>query len=515
MLLTAARADADDPVLLADIDRLRGRIAVNVGSAADAHRIFTEAAERVVAHDPVRALEMAVAAAVAHSHGVDSGARLQDGIIDVEPAVDDAPRTRCLKQLLVSTRHDIAGDRAVALTELHTALDTALGSPDTLADLDLLGNLGNAALHLGDDDAHRRFYAVMLSTARERGDGMAVLYALQRLSFGMFVGGEWAALRSSSEEAVALGLSIGQAASTAGPQAWLTLLAALEGRPDYPDRLASLEEVVAAHPPVGIFAQPVDDLTRWAKAMHALLGGDPSGALHQFRQMRLPALATMAAPDRIDAAVRADDRALANTWLRSLEAFDAGTGLAWVRAAVAFGRAMACAQDLEHADQPPDGVSVGGAAATTSRVPGTPEISGLFETSLTHHAAAHRPYDQARVQLAYGEYLRRHQRRVDARSHLRAALETFEDLHAQPFAERARQELRASGETARKRDASTALNLTPMELKVAELVRQGLSNKDVAAQCWVSPRTVAFHLRNVFTKTGVTSRSELAHVALG
>jgi DNA-binding CsgD family transcriptional regulator len=104
---------------------------------------------------------------------------------------------------------------------------------------------------------------------------------------------------------------------------------------------------------------------------------------------------------------------------------------------------------------------------------------------------------------------------VDARSHLRAALETFEDLRAQPFAERARQELRASGETARKRDASTALDLTPMELKVAELVKQGLSNKDVAAQCWVSPRTVAFHLRNVFTKTGVTSRSELAHLALG
>ena len=104
---------------------------------------------------------------------------------------------------------------------------------------------------------------------------------------------------------------------------------------------------------------------------------------------------------------------------------------------------------------------------------------------------------------------------MDARSHLRAALETFEDLHAEPFADRAGRELRASGETARKRDPSTLLQLTPMELKVAELVSQGLSNKDVAAQCWVSPRTVAFHLRNVFTKTGVTSRGELAHLDLG
>ena len=75
-------------------------------------------------------------------------------------------------------------------------------------------------------------------------------------------------------------------------------------------------------------------------------------------------------------------------------------------------------------------------------------------------------------------------------------------------------ELRASGETARKRDPSTLLNLTPMELRVARLVATGLSNKDVAAQCWVSPRTVGFHLRNVFTKLGITSRAQLAHIDL-
>ena len=83
------------------------------------------------------------------------------------------------------------------------------------------------------------------------------------------------------------------------------------------------------------------------------------------------------------------------------------------------------------------------------------------------------------------------------------------------LAARASQELRASGETARKRDPSTLVKLTPMELKVAQLVSSGLSNKDVAAQCWVSPRTVAFHLRNVFAKAGVTSRGELAQLELG
>jgi DNA-binding CsgD family transcriptional regulator len=208
--------------------------------------------------------------------------------------------------------------------------------------------------------------------------------------------------------------------------------------------------------------------------------------------MQLPALRLMSAQDRIDAAVRSDDRSQALAWVDDLDAFAAGTGLPWAQAAAAFGRARSSEHD----------------AGEISRV------DELYETSLAHHATAGRPYDRARVQLAYGEYLRRNQRRVDARGHLRGALDTFEDLHAGPLVDRAGQELRASGVTARKRNPSTALHLTPMELKVAELVSQGLSNKDVAAQCWVSPRTVAFHLRNVFTKTGVTSRGELARLEL-
>lgn len=492
-LCSSAGTLAKDELLQADIDRLRGRIEVNVGSALDAHRIFTQAAERVSGRDPVRALEMAVAAAVAQGHGVDSGARLAEGVIDVVPSPRDTARTRCLKQLLVSTRHDIAGRRDDALRGLHGAIETALGSPDSRADLDLLGNLGNAALHLGDDDAHRQLYGLMLSTAREIGDGMAVLYALQRLSFGQYQGGHWARLRDSSEEAVALATSIGQRGLTAAPAAWLTLLSALQGRPDYAERLANLEELLTVHPLVGIFAQPVEDLTRWARGIRAALDGSPTEALHHFRHMQRPTLTLIAVQDTIDAAVQSGDRAQAGVWVGQLEGFAAGTGLAWANAAAAFGRAITAAHD-EDAD---DGA-----------------VCGLFENSLAQHAVADRPYDRARVQLAYGQFLRRTQRRVDARAHLRSALTTFEDLGADPFAERAAQELRATGETARKRDPSILPTLTPMERKIAELVRQGLSNKDVAAQCWVSPRTVAFHLRNVFTKIGISSRGELARLDL-
>ena len=121
----------------------------------------------------------------------------------------------------------------------------------------------------------------------------------------------------------------------------------------------------------------------------------------------------------------------------------------------------------------------------------------------------------ARTELLYGEWLRRHRRRIDARLHLRAALEIFQQLATTPWEARARSELRASGETARKRDPSTRDQLTPQELQISRLVASGKSNPEVAAQLFLSPRTIDYHLRKVFTKLEIASRAELAAVDLG
>src|SRR5262245_64915091 len=126
-----------------------------------------------------------------------------------------------------------------------------------------------------------------------------------------------------------------------------------------------------------------------------------------------------------------------------------------------------------------------------------------------------RPFDLARIHFFYGEHLRRERRRADARIHLRFALEAFERLRAAPWAERAAAELRATGETARRRDPSTRDQLTPKEIQIARLVSEGKSNKEVAAQLFLSPRTIDHHLRNVFTKLGLTSRTQLTRVQLG
>jgi DNA-binding CsgD family transcriptional regulator len=124
------------------------------------------------------------------------------------------------------------------------------------------------------------------------------------------------------------------------------------------------------------------------------------------------------------------------------------------------------------------------------------------------------PFDRARTRLVYGEWLRRERRRTEARPHLRAALETFEQLRVTPWAERARSELRASGETARRRDASTRDQLTPQELRVADLASGGLTNAEIGAQLFLSPRTIDYHLRKVFAKLDIASRSDLAGVSL-
>ena len=183
--------------------------------------------------------------------------------------------------------------------------------------------------------------------------------------------------------------------------------------------------------------------------------------------------------------MRAGDADSARPWLDTFVAWSETSGAPWALAAAEHGRALLCADD---------------------------EAEPHFVAALELHASAGRPFDRARTELAFGEYLRRARRRLEAREHLRAALDGFEALGAAAWADRVRTELRASGQTARKRDVSTLDELTAQELQIASFVAEGLSNRDVAAQLFLSPRTIDFHLRNVFRKLGISSRIELARL---
>jgi len=143
-----------------------------------------------------------------------------------------------------------------------------------------------------------------------------------------------------------------------------------------------------------------------------------------------------------------------------------------------------------------------------------PAAEQHYQAALAVEGMSTRPTELARTELAYGQWLRRARRRSDARVHLRTALELFVRLGAAPWAERARAELRASGQTARTRDPSTRQQLTPQERQVAGLASQGLTNQQIAEQLFLSSHTVGYHLHKLYAKLEITSRADLAQLDL-
>jgi DNA-binding CsgD family transcriptional regulator len=139
----------------------------------------------------------------------------------------------------------------------------------------------------------------------------------------------------------------------------------------------------------------------------------------------------------------------------------------------------------------------------------------LYRESIDRLSGSAVRAELARTHLLYGEWLRRERRRVDAREQLRLAHAMLDGMGAEAFAERARRELLATGETARKRSVETRDELTPQEAQIARLARDGLSNPEIGTRLFISPRTVKYHLSKVFTKLDISSRSELERALPG
>jgi DNA-binding CsgD family transcriptional regulator len=133
-----------------------------------------------------------------------------------------------------------------------------------------------------------------------------------------------------------------------------------------------------------------------------------------------------------------------------------------------------------------------------------------YHDAIDHLAQTSARVDLARTHLLFGEWLRRAKRRTDAREHLQLAHDMFLDMGADGFAERAAAELAATGARARRRTPATSLDLTPQEARVADLATEGASNSEIAAQLFLSASTVEYHLRKVYRKLNVTSRTQLA-----
>ncbi len=479
-LLQEARLLTANLIMAADVDQLRAWIELSAGSAVTARRLLIDAAKEIADIDPQRALEMLAAAAEAAWIAGDDEAGAELSQVAARLPSLDTPRARFLTNLVNGFVGLLNGEVARPVRALHNAMDLA-AEPDP----DFVLRAGHVAFYLGDDEAAYRLNARTVAAARTTGAIGDLLFALPRLALAEILTGRWSAAEVSADEAARLSQEMSQQGLSAVSLAWLVVLAALTGDEERFDLLARKTEELAGSHALGVFDAQVRDALHWARGLRELTAGNPESALTWFSAMTHPAVAMAAALDRIEAAMHGGHRAEALEWLGRLDAFATHTGIASEQARVAHCRALL-------------------AEGETAR--------GLFEEALTLHARSRRPFERARTELAYGEFLRRGRRRVDARTHLQAALDRFEQLNAHPWAERARLELRAAGRTARKRDPSTALQLTPQEIQVARFVARGLHTREVAAQLFLSTRTVDFHLRNVFAKLGISSRTELARL---
>ncbi len=259
-------------------------------------------------------------------------------------------------------------------------------------------------------------------------------------------------------------------------------------------RNAATKPAAALTQAIGQRLGPHAAIASWALALLDLGAGRAAEAFD-----RLEALAAagpgegnrivmlMATADLVEAAIRTQHLAAATAGADRLELWAADTGAPWATALTARCRGLLATDDAQDRH---------------------------FAEALRVHAPAGRPFDTARTQLLYGESLRRRRRRADARKYLRSAHEAFGRLGATPWAEHAGKELLATGETARKRYVSTTAQLTPQELQITRFVAEGETNRTIATLMFLSPRTVDYHLRKVFTKLGLSSRAELIRLAM-
>jgi DNA-binding CsgD family transcriptional regulator len=340
-----------------------------------------------------------------------------------------------------------------------------------------------SASFVGDDPGSLRLLARAVDAARSQGAVSDLVNMLAAYATVEAWTGHMRSATAHATEGLTLAAQTGQHTYLAVYEATLAWLSAIRGDRDECDRLAAKASRAGAEQEF----TPATSLATWARGLSALAAGRPAEAHGRLAPLigdsdiAHPTVAVSATGDIVEAAVVAEAPSVAREAIDSLERFVTNTRAPWAKAVAARCRGVMDSGDVDR----------------------------HFRDALVHHAQATRPFEHARTRLSYGGWLRRHRRRMDAREQLRGALDIFERLGALPWEARARAELRASGEAIGGRDPAAVERLTPQELQVVQIVRTGATNKQIAARLYLSPRTIDYHLRKVFTKLGLSSRAEL------
>jgi DNA-binding CsgD family transcriptional regulator len=480
-LLASIEAGALDELGRARVDLLRAQIALEQRRGEDAGRLFLDAASRLEPLDPELARETyleALGGAMASDVEVVGGAPAVAAAARAAPPGAVPPRAVdvVLDAFAIRLTDGYAAAVPTYARALELLLATDIASEDGSRWLSVSSgrNSNIVALEMWDDEAVHLLAARRVQVARDTGALGHLPFALSFLVRSHILAGELAAAALALDEARLIAEATGNSAVVNAPM----ILAAWRGDETQASELidASSEEAARRRWASNNYARAVlyNGLGRHDAARDAaweLFESDPIG----YGSHLVPELA--------EAAARTDDLASLQHALDWLSERTRVIRSGWATGMEA--RVRALLSDGEVAD-------------------------GQYRQSIEHLSGTRLRLELARSHLLYGEWLRRERRRLDAREHLRTALEAFASMGAEAFARRAQRELLASGERARKRTVDTLDQLTPQEAQIAHLAANGQTNREISAQLFISPSTVEYHLHKVFRKLAVRSRTELA-----
>lgn len=467
-LLTTVDDGSLDELHGARVDQLRGQLAFLRQTDGDGPAFMLRAAHRLAEVDPrlsrdcfLDALEMALN--VGRSSGV------MDLVVDAARSAPPAPAPARSADALLDAMLLLAADnhRGAAATLRPILTDSALWTGRPALGVILAGELW-------DLDTHGRITEWLMSVGRKSGSPLLLRLGLAQVALAEMYVGDFAAAAAAIAEEEAIADAFG-----AEPQFYPRLhLAALRGHRATVTELA--DKSLAAARSRG--EEHLIANVHWAQAVSNIAAGNYAAALAAARRVtehRALFLTAISLPEVVEAAVRTGDRAVAATALAELTERAEAAATPW---------------------------SLGVAASARALVSGSEDH---YRESLDHLAKSSMLPSRARAHLLYGEWLRRQGRRRESRDQLRIAHKSLSAIGMTGFARRAADELRATGEQARSRSQPTYEQLTMQELHIARLVATGATSKEVAAQLFLSPRTVDAHLRNIFRKVGVSSRRQL------
>jgi DNA-binding CsgD family transcriptional regulator len=481
-LLGRIEAGTLDELGEARIDLLRAQIASEQRRGDDAGRLFLAAASRLERLDPELTRETyleALGGAMASDAQVVGGPATVAAAARAGPPAAVPPRT--VDVLLDAFAIRLTDGFAAAAPALAQALEHLLtldisgDGADRWLSLSGLRDSNIVAEEIWDDEAMYLLAARQVQAARDAGALGHLQFALSFLARNHMLAGELTAAALLIDEARVIAEATGNPPLVSAPM----ILAAWRGQESEASELieASFEEAARQGWTSNNYARCVlyNGLGRHDAALEAAceaMQPDPIG------------YGTLLVPELAEAASRAGDRARLETACAWLSERTGAISSAWLTGIDARVRALLSESDVADAH---------------------------YRESIAHLSRTRVRLELARTHLLYGEWLRRERRRIDAREHLRTAFEAFTSMGAEAFARRAERELLATGEHARKRTIDTLGDLTPQEAQISRLAAQGHSNKEIAAQLYISPSTVEYHLHKVFRKFGVKSRTQLAH----